>query len=103
MRARKYRPRTFDQMVGLGAVVRALTSALSTGRLPHAYLFTGTRGIGKTTVSRIPAKSLNCAGEAGRGGATAQPVRRSRPCPQIARHRHVAVVQTDAALKRSKA
>ena len=67
--ARKYRPRSFEQMVGQEHVVRALSSALQQQRLHHAYLFTGTRGIGKTTVSRILAKSLNCTGPDGRGGA----------------------------------
>ena len=67
--ARKYRPRSFDQMVGQTHVVQALTNALQSGRLHHAYLFTGTRGIGKTTVSRILAKSLNCTGADGRGCA----------------------------------
>ena len=69
--ARKYRPRSFAQMVGQEHVVQALSNALTQGRLHHAYLFTGTRGIGKTTVSRILAKSLNCTGADGNGGITA--------------------------------
>ncbi len=99
--ARKYRPRTFDQMVGQEAVVRALSSALSTGRLHHAYLFTGTRGIGKTTVSRILAKSLNCTGEDGRGGVTAQPCGRCSACREIDADRYVDYVELDAASNRS--
>ena len=58
--ARKYRPRDFTQLVGQEHVVRALTHALTEQRLHHAYLFTGTRGVGKTTVSRALAKALNC-------------------------------------------
>ena len=76
--ARKYRPRSFAQMVGQEHVVQALSNALTQGRLHHAYLFTGTRGIGKTTVSRILAKSLNCTGPDGSGGVTAEPCRPGR-------------------------
>ena len=68
--ARKYRPKTFTEMVGQEHVVQALTNALTSQRLHHAYLFTGTRGVGKTTVSRILAKSLNCLGADGQGGLT---------------------------------
>ena len=71
--ARKYRPRNFSEMVGQEHVVQALTNALTQQRLHHAYLFTGTRGVGKTTVSRILAKSLNCQGADGQGGITATP------------------------------
>jgi DNA polymerase-3 subunit gamma/tau len=70
--ARKYRPRNFSEMVGQPHVVQALGNALQTQRLHHAYLFTGTRGVGKTTVSRILAKSLNCLGSDGDGGITAE-------------------------------
>ena len=58
--ARKWRPRLFDDLVGQEHIVRALVNALDSGRLHHAFLFTGTRGIGKTTIARILAKSLNC-------------------------------------------
>src|SRR6478752_2281376 len=71
--ARKYRPKTFAQMVGQEHVVQALTNALTSQRLHHAYLFTGTRGVGKTTVSRLLAKALNCQGSDGQGGITAEP------------------------------
>ena len=57
--ARKWRPRTFDELVGQDHVRRALTNALDSGRIHHAFLFTGTRGVGKTTIARIFAKSLN--------------------------------------------
>ena len=63
--ARKFRPKTFSEMVGQEHVVQALENALTSQRLHHAYLFTGTRGVGKTTVSRILAKSLNCQGPDG--------------------------------------
>ena len=68
--ARKWRPHDFDSMVGQDAVVAALKHALDENRLHHAYLFTGTRGVGKTTLSRILAKCLNCTGEDGKGGVT---------------------------------
>ena len=71
--ARKYRPKNFLEMVGQAHVVQALSNALTTQRLHHAYLFTGTRGVGKTTISRILAKSLNCIGADGQGGITATP------------------------------
>ena len=73
--ARKYRPRNFTEMVGQEHVVRALTNALDSQRLHHAYLFTGTRGVGKTTVARILAKSLNCLGADGQGGPRRYPCR----------------------------
>ena len=99
--ARKYRPRRFEQMVGQDHVVRALTHALEQGRLHHAYLFTGTRGIGKTTVSRILAKSLNCTGADGRGGITAQPCGQCTACVEIDADRYIDYVELDAASNRS--
>ena len=99
--ARKYRPRSFDQMVGQEPVVRALTNALQSGRLHHAYLFTGTRGIGKTTVSRILAKSLNCTGADGQGGITAQPCGLCSACTQIDADRFIDYIELDAASNRS--
>src|ERR1700748_3335824 len=98
--ARKYRPRTFEQMVGQDHVVRALTRALEQGRLHHAYLFTGTRGVGKTTVSRILAKSLNCTGTDGQGGITAQPCGVCEGCTAIDTGRFVDYVELDAASNR---
>ena len=88
-------------MAGQDHVVRALTHALEHGRLHHAYLFTGTRGIGKTTVSRILAKSLNCIGPDGHGGVTAQPCGVCAPCREIDTDRHVDYIELDAASNRS--
>jgi DNA polymerase-3 subunit gamma/tau len=98
--ARKYRPRTFEQMVGQEHVVRALSNALQQQRLHHAYLFTGTRGIGKTTVSRILAKSLNCTGPDGRGGITAAPCGVCSACVEIDEDRYMDYVELDAASNR---
>jgi len=95
--ARKYRPRTFAQMVGQEHVVQALTNALTQGRLHHAYLFTGTRGIGKTTVSRILAKSLNCTGPDGTGGITAEPCGVCQACTEIDADRYLDYIEMDAA------
>ncbi|MFT5934783.1 MAG: DNA polymerase-3 subunit gamma/tau, partial [Hydrogenophaga sp.] len=81
--ARKYRPRNFAEMVGQSHVVQALSNALTSQRLHHAYLFTGTRGVGKTTVSRILAKSLNCLGADGQGGITAEPCGVCQACTDI--------------------
>jgi len=98
--ARKYRPRTFAQMAGQEHVVRALGNALRQQRLHHAYLFTGTRGIGKTTVSRILAKSLNCTGPDGKGGITAEPCGRCPACVEIDQDRFIDYVEMDAASNR---
>jgi len=98
--ARKYRPRNFETLVGQEHVVRALTHALRTGRLHHAYLFTGTRGVGKTTLSRILAKSLNCVGPDGNGSITAEPCGQCEPCRAIDAGRFVDYVEMDAASNR---
>ena len=95
--ARKYRPRTFAQMVGQEHVVQALSNALTQQRLHHAYLFTGTRGIGKTTVSRILAKSLNCTGADGTGGITAEPCGVCQACTEIDADRYLDYIEMDAA------
>ncbi len=95
--ARKYRPRRFTEMVGQEHVVQALTNALTQGRLHHAYLFTGTRGIGKTTVSRILAKSLNCTGPDGTGGITAEPCGVCQACTEIDADRYLDYIEMDAA------
>ncbi len=98
--ARKYRPRHFDAMVGQEHVVQALANALNRQRLHHAYLFTGTRGVGKTTVSRILAKSLNCVGADGHGGITASPCGVCHACQDIDSGRFVDYVELDAASNR---
>ncbi len=98
--ARKYRPRNFSEMVGQSHVVQALGNALTTQRLHHAYLFTGTRGVGKTTISRILAKSLNCLGADGQGGITATPCGVCQACTDIDSGRFVDYTELDAASNR---
>jgi DNA polymerase-3 subunit gamma/tau len=94
--ARKWRPRSFETLVGQDHVVRALTHALEQQRLHHAYLFTGTRGVGKTTIARILAKSLNC-----ETGITAKPCGQCAACTEIDSGRFVDYVEMDAASNRS--
>src|SRR5205823_12345451 len=93
--ARKWRPRDFGSLVGQEHVVRALRHALEQKRLHHAYLFTGTRGVGKTTLARILAKSLNC-----ETGVTAQPCNRCSACTQIDAGRFPDYLELDAASNR---
>ena len=93
--ARKWRPREFASLIGQDHVVRALTHALTTGRLHHAYLFTGTRGVGKTTIARILAKSLNC-----ETGVSATPCGKCSACTEIDEGRFTDYLELDAASNR---
>jgi DNA polymerase III subunit gamma/tau len=90
--ARKWRPRTFDELVGQDHVRRALTNALDSGRIHHAFLFTGTRGVGKTTIARIFAKSLNC-----ERGVSSRPCGECSACRDIDAGRFVDLLEVDAA------
>ena len=98
--ARKWRPLNFETLVGQDHVVRALRHALDAQRLHHAWLFTGTRGVGKTTLSRILAKCLNCVGADGKGGITSTPCGACRPCNEIDAGRFVDYIEMDAASNR---
>ena len=98
--ARKWRPRDFSTLVGQEHVVKALTHALDQQRLHHAWLFTGTRGVGKTTISRILAKALNCTGADGQGQMTSQPCGKCPACSEIDAGRYVDYIEMDAASNR---
>jgi len=92
--ARKWRPKDFSETVGQEHVLQALMNALETGRLHHAYLFTGTRGVGKTTIARILAKALNC-----ETGVTAEPCGKCSACREIDEGRFIDLIEVDAASK----
>jgi len=95
--ARKYRPTDFNTLIGQDALVRTLTNAIESGRLAHAFMLTGVRGVGKTTTARIIARALNCIGPDGQGGETAEPCGVCENCTAIAEDRHVDVMEMDAA------
>jgi DNA polymerase-3 subunit gamma/tau len=95
--ARKYRPTNFDDLIGQEALVRTLSNAIRSGRIAHAFLLTGIRGIGKTTTARIIARALNCIGEDGQGGPTISPCGVCSNCKMISDDRHVDVLEMDAA------
>src|SRR5712691_4865398 len=95
--ARKYRPQTFAEVIGQEAMVRTLSNAIATGRIAHAFILTGVRGVGKTTTARILARALNCVGPEGSGGPTAEPCGGCAHCVAIGEDRHVDVMEMDAA------
>jgi DNA polymerase III subunit gamma/tau len=95
--ARKYRPSSFETLIGQDVLVRTLSNAIKTGRLAHAFLLTGIRGVGKTTTARIIARALNCIGEDGKGGPTITPCGVCANCKMIAEDRHMDVIEMDAA------
>src|SRR6201995_5752789 len=95
--ARKYRPQNFDQLIGQDAMVQTLGNAIRRGRLAHAFLLTGVRGVGKTSTARLIAKALNCIGPDGQGGPTIDPCGVCEPCVAIAEGRHIDVGEMDAA------
>jgi len=92
--ARKYRPADFDALIGQEAMVRTLSNAIDSGRLAHAFILTGVRGVGKTTTARIIAKALNCTAH---DGPTITPCGGGENCKAIAESRHVDVLEMDAA------
>ena len=95
--ARKHRPQSFGALVGQDAMVRVLRTAFQTGRIAHAFVLTGVRGVGKTTTARIIARGLNCVGPDGQGGPTIEPCGVCEPCRRIAEGRWIDVLEIDAA------
>ena len=95
--ARKYRPATFNDLIGQEAMVRTLRNAFALGRVAHAFMLTGVRGVGKTTTARIIARALNCTGPDGKGGPTADPCGVCPDCVAILADRHPDVQEMDAA------
>ena len=95
--ARKYRPQSFAELIGQDAMVTTLGNAIERGRIAHAFLLTGVRGVGKTSTARLIAKALNCVGRDGRGGPTIDPCGICEPCVSIAEGRYIDVIEIDAA------
>jgi DNA polymerase III subunit gamma/tau len=95
--ARKYRPQSFEQLIGQDAMVKTLANAIGRGRIAHAFLLTGVRGVGKTSTARLIAKALNCIGPDGQGQPTIQPCGECEHCRAIAEGRHIDVIEMDAA------
>src|SRR3954451_17077815 len=95
--ARKYRPQTFAELIGQDAMVKTLANAIERGRIAHAFLLTGVRGVGKTSTARLIAKALNCIGPDGQGGPTITPCGICEPCVAIAEGRHIHVVEMEGA------
>ncbi|GAA4740120.1 DNA polymerase III subunit gamma/tau [Sphingomonas daechungensis] len=95
--ARKYRPQNFSELIGQDAMVQTLANAIERGRIAHAFLLTGVRGVGKTSTARLVAKALNCVGTDGLGGPTINPCGVCEQCKAIAEGRHIDVIEMDAA------
>ena len=95
--ARKYRPQNFSELIGQDAMVQTLANAIARGRIAHAFLLTGVRGVGKTSTARLVAKALNCVGPDGQGGPTIDPCGVCEQCKAIAEGRHIDVIEMDAA------
>ena len=95
--ARKYRPARFADLIGQEVLVRTLTNAIESGRMAHAFILTGVRGVGKTTTARIIARALNCVGADGAGGPTPEPCGACEHCTAIGEDRHIDVIEMDAA------
>src|SRR6476660_7688072 len=98
--ARKYRPQTFAELIGQDAMVKTLANAIARGRIAHAFLLTGARGVGKTSTARLIATALNCVRPDGQGGPTITPCGVCEPCGAIAEGRHIDVIERDAASNR---
>jgi DNA polymerase III subunit gamma/tau len=97
--ARRHRPQRFSELIGQSVLVRSLTNAIHSGRVAHAFLLTGIRGVGKTTTARIIARALNCIGPDGEGGPTPEPCGVCEHCRAIAEDRHIDVLEMDAATR----